>query len=108
MEVHAWPLAAVNIYGFHKRSKTVNIGFAVKADVVRRTCIFVSALERVLNDESLQSGDIVSTNKGLFVFRGNPDHERRDTVLIAVTPRCAICVIAENVPRAERKIGLKQ
>src|SRR5258708_34111807 len=28
------------------------------------------ASERVLNDDSLQPGDIVSTNKGLFVFRG--------------------------------------
>jgi hypothetical protein len=42
------------------------------------------ASERVLNDESLQTGDIVSTNRGLFVFRGRPDGERseRDFVLM--------------------------
>jgi hypothetical protein len=34
------------------------------------------ATERVLNDESLQAGDIVSTNKGLFVFRGRIDQPR--------------------------------
>jgi hypothetical protein len=31
------------------------------------------ASERVLNDDSLQPGDIVSTDKGLFVFRGSAD-----------------------------------
>jgi hypothetical protein len=31
------------------------------------------ASERALNDDSLQPGDIVSTDKGLFVFRGQPD-----------------------------------
>jgi hypothetical protein len=31
------------------------------------------ASERVLNDESLQPGDIVATNKGLFVFHGRTD-----------------------------------
>lgn len=31
------------------------------------------ASERVLNDGSLQPGDIVSTDKGLFVFRGSAD-----------------------------------
>lgn len=32
-----------------------------------------SASERVLHDDSLQPGDIVSTDKGLFVFRGSAD-----------------------------------
>lgn len=32
-----------------------------------------AASERVLNDHSLQPGDIVSTDKGLFVFRGSAD-----------------------------------
>jgi hypothetical protein len=32
------------------------------------------ASERVLNDDSLQPGDIVSTDKGLFVFRGIANH----------------------------------
>jgi hypothetical protein len=31
------------------------------------------ASERVLNDDSLQPGDIVSTDKGLFVFHGSAD-----------------------------------
>jgi hypothetical protein len=31
------------------------------------------ASERVLNDDSLKPGDIVSTDKGLFVFRGSAD-----------------------------------
>jgi len=42
---------------------------------------------RVLNDDSLQWGDIVSTNKGLFVFRGQSDRERRDSDFIALPPR---------------------
>jgi hypothetical protein len=32
-----------------------------------------AASERVLNDDSLQPGDIVSTDRGLFVFRGTAD-----------------------------------
>jgi hypothetical protein len=38
--------------------------------------------ERVLNDGSLQPGDIVSTDKGLFVFRGSADQppKREDFV----------------------------
>jgi hypothetical protein len=39
------------------------------------------ATERVLNDESLQTGDIVSTNKGMFVFRGRADQPRRRKIL---------------------------
>lgn len=45
------------------------------------------ASERVLNDESLQSGDIVSTNKGLYLFKGRPDRERNDSDFIALQPR---------------------
>ena len=41
-----------------------------RADEERR------ASERVLSDDSLQQGDIVSTDRGLFVFRGQPDRER--------------------------------
>ena len=41
---------------------------------------------RVLNDDSVQRGDIVSTNKGLFVFRGQSDRERRDSDFIALPP----------------------
>jgi hypothetical protein len=46
-----------------------------------------AASERVLNDDSLQSGDIVSTDKGLFLFRGRPDGERRESDFIALPPR---------------------
>ena len=45
------------------------------------------ASERVLNDESLQWGDIVSTNKGLYVFKGRADRERSDSDFIALQPR---------------------
>lgn len=34
------------------------------------------ATKRVLEDESLMPGDIVSTNHGLFRYRGSPDKER--------------------------------
>ena len=43
-----------------------------RADEERR------ASERVLTDDSLQQGDIVSTDRGLFLFKGQPDRERRD------------------------------
>jgi hypothetical protein len=45
------------------------------------------ASERVLNDDSLQPGDIVSTSKGLFVFKGRPDRERSDGDFVALPPR---------------------
>jgi hypothetical protein len=43
--------------------------------------------EQVLNDDSLEPGDIVSTNKGLFVFKGQSDQERRESDFIALSPR---------------------
>lgn len=36
----------------------------------------IEASQRVLNDDSLQRGDIVSTKRGLFVFRGLIDQRR--------------------------------
>jgi hypothetical protein len=45
------------------------------------------ASDRILADDSLQTGDIVSTDKGLFVFRGRPDRERRDGDFVALPPR---------------------
>jgi hypothetical protein len=45
------------------------------------------ASERVLNDDSLQQGDIVSTNKGMFVFKGPSDQERRESDFIALPYR---------------------
>jgi hypothetical protein len=44
------------------------------------------ASERVLNDDSLQRGDIVSTNKGLFVYKGQSDQERRESDFVALPP----------------------
>jgi hypothetical protein len=44
------------------------------------------ASERVLNDDSLQEGDIISTNKGLFVFNGQSDRERRESDFVALPP----------------------
>ncbi len=32
---------------------------------------------RVLEDDSLRPGDVVSTNRGLFRFQGAPDRERK-------------------------------
>ena len=36
-----------------------------------------AATRRVLEDDSLRPGDLVSTNRGLFRFEGAPDRERR-------------------------------
>jgi hypothetical protein len=35
------------------------------------------ASRRVLEDDSLRPGDVVSTNRGLFRFQGLPDRERK-------------------------------
>ncbi len=35
-----------------------------------------AADERIMNDDSLQRGDIISTSKGLLVFMGRSDSER--------------------------------
>lgn len=35
------------------------------------------ASRRILRDGSLQPGDIISTNRGLFLYRGDPDGERK-------------------------------
>lgn len=45
------------------------------------------ATERVLNDDSLQRGDIVSTDKGLFVFRGRVDQPRRPDDFVPLPAR---------------------
>ena len=36
-----------------------------------------AASKRILEDDSLKPGDVVSTNKGLFRYRGSLDGERR-------------------------------
>jgi hypothetical protein len=36
-----------------------------------------AASKRILDDDSLQPGDIISTNRGLFRFQGTPDRERK-------------------------------
>jgi hypothetical protein len=45
------------------------------------------ATERVLNDDSFQRGDIVSTNKGLFVFKGQSDQERHESDFVPLPSR---------------------
>ncbi|SRR6266481_7688886 len=45
------------------------------------------ASERVMNDSGLQPGDIISTGKGLFVFRGQPDREHRESDFVALPRR---------------------
>ena len=41
------------------------------------------ASKRVLEDDRLRPGDVVSTNRGLFRFQGPPDRERRPGALFA-------------------------
>jgi hypothetical protein len=45
------------------------------------------ASDRVLDDDSLQFGDIVSTNKGLFIFKGRPDRERSNSDFVPLSAR---------------------
>lgn len=47
----------------------------------------IVASERVLNDDSLQRGDIVATKKGMFVYRGRTDQPRRDDDFLPIGPR---------------------
>ncbi|WP_298241386.1 hypothetical protein [uncultured Bradyrhizobium sp.] len=45
------------------------------------------ATERLLRDDSLQRGDIVTTKKGMFVYQGRPDQPRRDQDFVPVNPK---------------------
>ncbi|WP_257195714.1 MULTISPECIES: hypothetical protein [unclassified Bradyrhizobium] len=45
------------------------------------------ATERLLRDDSLQRGDIVTTKKGMFVYQGRPDQPRRDQDFVPVAPK---------------------
>ncbi|WP_245471157.1 hypothetical protein [Bradyrhizobium genosp. SA-3] len=45
------------------------------------------ATERLLNDDSLQRGDIVATKKGMFVYQGRSDQPRRDQDFVPVNPK---------------------
>jgi len=45
------------------------------------------ATERILNDESLQRGDIVTTKKGTFVYQGRSDQPRREQDFVPVAPK---------------------
>lgn len=47
------------------------------------------ATERILNDESLQRGDIVTTKKGMFVYQGQTDQPRRKQDFVPVAPKPA-------------------
>jgi hypothetical protein len=45
------------------------------------------ATERLLRDDSLQQGDIVTTKKGMFVYRGRSEQPRRDQDFVPVNPK---------------------
>jgi hypothetical protein len=47
----------------------------------------IVASERVLNDESLQQGDIIMTKKGMFVYQGRSDQPRREEDFVPNAPR---------------------
>jgi hypothetical protein len=49
----------------------------------------VIASERVLKDESLQPGDIVTTKKGMFVYQGRPDQPRSEQDFAPIKPKPA-------------------
>ena len=42
------------------------------------------ASRRVLEDDSLRPGDVVSTNRGLYRFQGSPDRERKPDDFVRV------------------------
>ena len=45
------------------------------------------ATQRVLSDDTLQPGDIVSTDKGLFLFRGRSGADGQTADFVPVAPR---------------------
>lgn len=45
------------------------------------------ATQRVLNDDTLRPGDVVSTDKGLFVFRGRSGPDGDTPELVPIAPR---------------------
>jgi hypothetical protein len=45
------------------------------------------ASQRVLGDDTLQPGDIVSTDKGLFLFRGRSGADGQTADFVPITPR---------------------
>lgn len=47
----------------------------------------VAASERVLNDGSLQPGDIVTTSKGMFVYQGRPEQPPSAQDFVPVAPK---------------------
>lgn len=47
----------------------------------------IVATERVLNDESLQRGDIITTKKGMFIYQGRSDQPRREQDFVPIAPK---------------------
>lgn len=47
----------------------------------------IVATERVLNDESLQRGDIIATKKGMFIYQGRSDQPRREQDFVPIAPK---------------------
>lgn len=44
------------------------------------------ASEAVMGDATLQPGDVISTNKGMFLFKGRVDRERRLNDFVRIGP----------------------
>lgn len=55
---------------------------AVEAEPPEKT-----ATQRVLTDDTLRPGDIVSTDKGLFLYRGKSGTDGQVTDFVAIPPR---------------------
>ncbi|WP_247426604.1 hypothetical protein [Bradyrhizobium sp. 139] len=47
----------------------------------------IVATERVLNDDSLQRGDIIATKKGMFIYQGRSDQPRREQDFVPIAPK---------------------
>jgi hypothetical protein len=47
----------------------------------------IVATERILNDESLQRGDIIATKKGMFIYQGRSDQPRGEQDFVPVNPK---------------------
>ncbi|MGY4368155.1 hypothetical protein ACVW1A_004220 [Bradyrhizobium sp. LB1.3] len=47
----------------------------------------IVATERILNDESLQRGDIITTKNGMFIYQGRSDQPRGEQDFVPVNPK---------------------
>ncbi|QPF88078.1 hypothetical protein IC762_12705 [Bradyrhizobium genosp. L] len=47
----------------------------------------LAANRRILNDDSLHPGDIVTTSQGMFIYQGRPDQPRSPEDFVPVNPK---------------------